>query len=121
MPKMLLIATVAAISAAIAAVPLAAPKNVASTAKPAAAKPAAETIVAIKDFAFAPPILTVKAGATLVWRNDDDEPHSIVSGDQRSGALDKGDTYASTFATPGTFDYRCGLHPFMKGKVVVTP
>ncbi|HEX2667565.1 MAG TPA: plastocyanin/azurin family copper-binding protein [Gammaproteobacteria bacterium] len=35
--------------------------------------------------------------------------------------MDTGDTYSYTFTKPGTYSYYCTLHPFMKGKVVVTP
>jgi plastocyanin len=29
-------------------------------------------------------------------------------------------TFSHTFATPGTFDYVCSIHPFMHATVVVT-
>ncbi len=37
----------------------------------------------------------------------------------RSKALDTDDAYSYTFATAGTFDYFCGLHPHMVGKIIV--
>ena len=33
--------------------------------------------------------------------------------------LDTNDTYAYTFTKAGTIAYHCGLHPFMKGQIVV--
>ena len=82
-----------------------------------------ETQLTIDNFTFKPDAVTVPVGTRIVWLNDDDIPHSIVetTGKFHSPALDTEDKYAFTFATPGTFDYFCGLHPHMKGKVVVTP
>jgi plastocyanin len=37
----------------------------------------------------------------------------------RSKALDTDDSYSFTFASAGTYDYFCGLHPHMQGKIVV--
>ena len=39
----------------------------------------------------------------------------------RSKALDTDQSFEYTFATAGDFDYFCGLHPHMKGKIIVTP
>jgi plastocyanin len=33
--------------------------------------------------------------------------------------LSQGQTFSTTFTTPGTFPYVCGIHPFMNGTVVV--
>ena len=84
---------------------------------------AAETEVYIDNFTFTPKELTVKAGTAIVFRNRDDIPHSVVgtNGAFHSKALDTDDSFSFTFATPGTYDYFCGLHPQMKGKIVVTP
>jgi len=51
----------------------------------------------------------------------DDIPHLVVNKDKvfRSKALDTDDSYSFTFASAGTFDYFCGLHPHMVGKVIV--
>ncbi len=37
----------------------------------------------------------------------------------RSPPLDTDDSYACTFAKPGTYGYFCSLHPHMQGTVVV--
>ena len=50
--------------------------------------------IEIKDFAFDPPVLTVKSGEKVTWINRDDEPHTVVSVGkqfQKSSALDTGD------------------------------
>ncbi len=79
--------------------------------------------VSIDNFAFTPATLTVKLGTKVTFVNHDDIPHSIVSvpGKFRSKALDTDQSFEYTFATAGDFDYFCGLHPHMKGKIIVTP
>jgi plastocyanin len=84
---------------------------------------AADPMVTIGNFAFGPQELKVPVGTTVTFRNDDDMIHSIVAvdGSFRSKGLDTGDTYSFTFSKPGDYAYVCGLHPFMHGKVTVTP
>jgi plastocyanin len=77
--------------------------------------------VNIENFAFAAPTITVAAGTTVKWTNNDDIPHTVraVDGSFHSKAMDTADTYAFTFAKPGVYSYFCSLHPKMVGKVVV--
>ena len=78
--------------------------------------------VSIKDFAFNPGDVTVAKGTAVTWKNDDSATHRIKSGDGSfdSDDLKNGDSFEHTFDTAGTFDYICGIHPSMKGKVTVT-
>jgi len=80
-----------------------------------------ENVVTIDNFTFGPPELTVAVGTTVKWVNHDDIPHSVVDKSKafRSKALDTDDAYSFTFASAGSFDYFCGLHPHMVGKIVV--
>ena len=84
---------------------------------------AADMEVNIDNFAFTPKELAVKAGTTIVFRNRDDIPHSVVGskGEFHSKALDTDDSFSFTFTKAGTYDYSCGLHPKMQGRIVVTP
>ena len=77
--------------------------------------------VTIDNFTFTPPELTVAVGTTVKWLNRDDIPHTVVETNKtfRSKALDTDDSYSFTFASAGTYDYFCGLHPHMQGKVIV--
>lgn len=86
----------------------------------AAASPAA---VQIDNFTFTPATLTVTAGATVTWKNDDDSPHRIgdKNGTFKSAALDTDDTFSHTFAAPGEYPYICTIHPYMAGKIIVKP
>jgi len=83
-----------------------------------AAGPAA---VAIDNFAFAPDTLTVAAGTTVTWTNNDDIPHTVraTDGSFTSRPMDSGDHYSFTFAKPGVYTYFCSIHPKMVGKVIV--
>ena len=81
----------------------------------------ADAEVQIDQFAFAPQRVTVKAGTTVTWINDDDIPHTIASSSKsfKSNALDTKDKFSFTFTTPGTYEYFCSLHPHMTGTIVV--
>jgi plastocyanin len=80
-----------------------------------------QNVVSIDNFTFSPKELTVSVGATVKWVNHDDIPHSIVDKKIafRSKALDTDDSYSYTFASAGEFNYFCGLHPHMVGKIIV--
>ena len=90
-----------------------------------AAVDAAAKAVTIKidNFAFAPPDLTIAAGTTVTWKNDDGEVHKVQDDHKRfsSAALDTDDSFSHTFATPGVYHYFCSIHPYMVGKIVVKP
>ena len=79
--------------------------------------------VGIDKFLFGPTALTVKPGTTVTFENRDSTIHSVVGvgGIFRSRALDTNDKFSFTFDESGEYAYFCGLHPFMKGKVVVAP
>ena len=75
----------------------------------------------IDNFTFVPARLTVKAGTTVTWRNEDDIPHTIASAARlfKSKALDTDDSFSFTFTEPGTYEYFCSLHPRMTATIVV--
>ena len=77
----------------------------------------------IDNFTFVPARLTVKAGTTVTWRNEDDIPHTVTSVTQlfKSRALDTDDSFSFTFTESGTYEYFCSLHPRMTATVVVEP
>ena len=80
-----------------------------------------ENVVTIDNFTFTAPELTVAVGTTVKWVNHDDIPHTVVEKKLsfRSKALDTDDAYSYTFASAGSFDYFCSLHPHMVGKIIV--
>ncbi|MDD1684973.1 MAG: cupredoxin domain-containing protein [Methanoregula sp.] len=95
-----------------------------SPAIPVPAGPA-DTIT-ISNFAFSPATLTVKAGTTVTWTNEDSAPHTVVSDANApvpftSPSLATGSSFPFTFTQAGTYSYHCSIHPSMKGTVVVEP
>ena len=100
---------------------------VAASAQPPA--PAAATAaqmsgssVSIANFAFQPSWISVPAGTTVSWFNNDGVAHTVTSdvGAFDSGAIAPGSGFSVTFSTPGTYTYHCAFHPMMTGTVVVT-
>ena len=88
----------------------------------APAAPSAQPMAAnISNFAFAPPTLTIAAGAQVQWTNQDAATHTVVADNASfsSSGLQRNQTFSQTFSTPGTYPYHCSLHPFMQGKIVV--
>jgi plastocyanin len=79
--------------------------------------------VGIDKFAFTPAALTIKLGTTVTFENHDGMVHNIVGvgGVFRSKPLDTNDKFSVAFDKPGEFAYFCGLHPYMKGKIIVAP
>lgn len=58
----------------------------------------------------------------MVWVNQDEEPHAVVSADAQfkpSPAMDTDGRFALVFAKPGTYTYFCSIHPHMVGKIIV--
>jgi plastocyanin len=90
------------------------------------------------DKAYKPSIVTIKAGTTVAWVNEDYETHTLISsqGDdfckQKElppmarvidvGQLPPHKEYRKTFSKPGQYLYMCHL-PFhhMGGKIIVVP
>jgi plastocyanin len=82
---------------------------------------AKDVTVTISNFAFAPAAITIAAGDKVIFVNGDDTIHSVVADDGsfHSDGLDTDDKFAMTFTKPGKIAYHCGLHPFMKGEIIV--
>jgi YVTN family beta-propeller protein len=82
---------------------------------------AAGARVSIANFAFAPPEITVAAGQSVTWSNDDGAPHGLMYKDGAKGTdlLLPGASFSRNFDKPGSYDYACSVHPYMTGKVVV--
>jgi plastocyanin len=77
--------------------------------------------VSIKGGKFNPAAVTIKAGDTVTWVNGDDKDHTVQAADGsfNSGNIEKGGSYSFTFKKAGRYGYSCGLHPRMRGTVVV--
>jgi predicted lipoprotein with Yx(FWY)xxD motif/plastocyanin len=80
---------------------------------------AAQTVtISVKNFAFDPKELTVSAGTTVVWHNEDSVGHTVTSD---TGLFDNplpsgGADFQFTFSQPGTYAYYCRPHGGPGGK-----
>jgi plastocyanin len=93
-----------------------------SSSSPASASSATPQAVTIKNYTFKPAKITVPAGTTVKFTNEDSTAHTATSTDSgvfESGAIQPGKTASITLKKAGTFTYYCAFHPFMKGTIVV--
>src|SRR5919199_2065698 len=90
-------------------------------AAPAATAPTATATVQIKRGGFSPASVTINANDAVTWRNTDTVNHQVVAngGSFASPILAPGRSYTHTFRGGGTFRYHDGLHPSLRGTVVV--
>lgn len=93
---------------------------------PGATGPEADEVIEIDidDFAFAPSDITIPAGTTVTWTNQDDVAHDVTPDEAdafvKSPLLEQGQSYSYTFETPGTYSYHCTPHPNMTASITVT-
>ena len=83
--------------------------------------PIMRNMISIKHDAYNPPAINIRSGETVVWKNYDNEPHTVTSGNGQfdSGILEPGETYSLRFTNRGTYYYYCRLHPEMTGLIRV--
>jgi len=125
--------------AALALVGCTATATAPASATPAGATPAASHAahesaaagggmeVALVEFAFAPTELTVPAGTTVTFTNDDSALHSVSEGSNGQVAedaafdedVDGGASVDIAFDEPGTVQITCKYHPSMNMTVTV--
>ena len=84
-------------------------------------QPAAEVDVLIEGYEFLPATLNVTKGTTVVFTNEDRDPHSAVDdgGAWATGILSQGEQEAVTFDDAGTYAYYCSVHPTMRATLIV--
>ncbi|MEO7039645.1 MAG: cupredoxin domain-containing protein [Candidatus Elarobacter sp.] len=88
-------------------------------ASPAPAAP--QAIVHIRDDAFVPAMLTVRAGTSVTFVNDDDDAHTATADDESwdSEGLNQAQRWTHAFTKAGKVTYHCTVHPMMHGTIVV--
>ncbi len=97
-----------------------------ATQRPATPPPAAggQTVsVSISNFTFVPATITVRVGTRVTWTNRQAGIQHTVTADDgsfESGYLSTGSSFSHVFTKAGTYPYRCAIHPFMTGTVIVT-
>ncbi|HZX67949.1 MAG TPA: cupredoxin domain-containing protein, partial [Candidatus Elarobacter sp.] len=82
-------------------------------------RPAA--VVHIRDDAFVPASITVRAGESVTFINDDDDAHTATADNASwdSEGLNQGQKWVHAFAKTGKIAYHCTVHPMMHGTIVV--
>jgi plastocyanin len=94
---------------------------------PTTSTPTSAAAVTVKQFQFMPAELTVKAGTTVTWTNQDQILHTATFGatpGTADGTFDgpmdgPGKSVSHTFDRPGRYPYFCSRHNFMTGTIVV--
>jgi plastocyanin len=99
------------------------PGPAAGAAAPGAPMLPSAVTIHIKNFKFNPTPVKIHAGDRVTFVNDDDEAHTATSDDKSfdSEGLDSGGAWQHVFTKPGTYNYFCELHPYMKATLVVLP
>lgn len=80
---------------------------------------AATEQVLIRHFQFQPAEITINKGDTVTWMHPGPVSHTVKFADSESPILKNGGMYSKKFDQAGTFNYECGIHPYMKGTVIV--
>ncbi len=78
--------------------------------------------VKIEGMVFTPRRLTIDAGDTVTWINNDIVEHTATAADGSfdSKMIAAGKSWKQTFKSKGDFPYVCKYHPTMKGTLKVT-
>ena len=81
----------------------------------------ATTSIEIRRAAFSSKSVTINQNDAVTWKNVDTIDHQVVSNTGRfaSPILNRNQSYTFTFRSGGTYRYHDGLHPSLKGTVVV--
>ena len=87
---------------------------------PPTATAAGALVIEMRGIAFAPRTARVKVGRTVRWVNRDTAKHNVDSKAFKSRTFGRGGSFSYRAKRAGTFAYLCTVHPFMKGKLVVT-
>lgn len=81
------------------------------------------TVVKVGHNRLDPSEVTVEAGSTVTFLNEDQMPggHTVVADDGsfESPGLAKGQEWSHTFEKPGTYTYIIKEHPSAQGKIIV--
>ncbi len=81
--------------------------------------------VKIASFKFVPKAVTIAAGGSVSWLNEDKAPHTAENTGEEApksfdtGRLSNGSLKSVSFSEPGTYTYYCVYHRFMEATVIV--
>jgi plastocyanin len=81
--------------------------------------------VTIAGYAFQPAALTIHAGDTVTWTNQDVAPHDVTTTAGpvaiHGATMEKGQSWSYQFTVPGSYAYICSIHPDMTATLTVLP
>lgn len=81
------------------------------------------TIIDQKGLMFSVPMIEIKKGAAIIFKNSDNTSHNIlIRGNGvvfNSGLQPPGVIFKAPFRKTGTYDIFCGIHARMKMSVIV--
>ena len=81
-------------------------------------KPVSHTVT-MEGMVFTPASLTINAGDTVIWVNNDIVEHTATATGFDSKLIAPGKSWKQTFKSKARHDYVCKYHPTMKGTLVV--
>src|SRR5689334_11976070 len=87
---------------------------------PPASNATQPAVVVMKGVKFQPAELTVRAGETVEFKNEDIFAHTVTADDGSfdSGLIQPGNTWKLTMPKTGSVGYHCRPHPNMRAKLV---
>jgi plastocyanin len=88
-----------------------------------------EVEIVMQNTSFVPPQIRISRGTKVTWVNRDTMDHYVNTDShpahtyylkQNSRAIVQGDSYSTTFDTPGIYPYHCSAHAAqMRGSIIV--
>lgn len=81
----------------------------------------AGSAVTVSGYKFVPDTVDAAPNAPIKWTNNDGAPHRVViaSKNLMTPVLTKNHSAELKIDVAGSYDYICGIHPSMKGRIVV--
>jgi plastocyanin len=110
---------VSAISAGALLLALAPACGSSSSSKTSSTVPANAAVVDVKNVAFNPETVTIKAGHTVAWKFDDGSVAHNVSGEGFRSPDRTSGIFSHTFSKAGDYKYDCTIHAGMNGEVII--
>jgi plastocyanin len=95
----------------------------AASAAAASARPTTASTIVIHNFAFSPGSIKVRPGQKVRVVNRDSVAHTVTSTTGKFNTGDVGPGKTVTFTAPakaGRYPYRCNIHQYMTGMLVVS-
>jgi plastocyanin len=100
------------------------PKTTSASTTTSTSVPKGGATLTIQNFAFSPKDFTVTPGETISVTNKDAVTHtftSVTAGGFDTGLISPGQTVTvKAPTTPGSYPYKCTVHPFMTGTLTVS-